>query len=520
MSAAPATSIPVVSVDAFAPRDIAERVAKAGIAKANLNLWSMFLLAILAGVFIGLGAEFCSLVITGINIGFGLTKLVGGLVFSLGLILVIVSGAELFTGNNLLTIAWLNGAITWQRVMRNWTVVFFGNLVGSVALAGLMFLTRQWAGADYSVGATALRIAADKAALPFSVALARGVLCNLLVCLAVWQCFASRTVADKILAILFPITAFVASGFEHSVANMYFIPYGLLLRGDAQVVAAAALTETQLSYLTVGGTLANLIPVTIGNLIGGGAAVGAMYWLIYLRQERKAPQTAIEVKPELVPVARPLALLPEGTVMKTQLNQPQPATLLYSFTVASADMFYSEMAQREIYMRDDAETGFHIWGEIAGGGGTTAVDLGEILLEYAMTAVAAGNLPSAFRQIDHFAKKLGESLAVRIMQCTPADSAVSRAACALECVLEALDVQFVVEHDGDEMNYILDHCPLCEKSSRTGLSQVEVAHHGLNALCHSLISALDPELKVKLPRKPRMDRIFTMTLNSAHVHTA
>ncbi len=515
MAAASAANPPVVSMDAFAPRDIADRVSKAGVVKANLNLWSMFLLAVLAGVFIGLGAEFCTLVITGASIGFGLTRLIGGLVFSLGLILVVVSGAELFTGNNLLTIAWLNGSASWQRVLRNWTVVFVGNFVGSVALAALMFLTRQWAGAEYAVGATALRIAADKAALPFTVALARGVLCNLLVCLAVWQCFAGRTVVDKVLAIIFPITAFVASGFEHSVANMYFIPYGLLLKGDAQVVAAAGLTEVQLSHLNLGGLLANLVPVTVGNVVGGGVAVGAVYWFVYLRHERKPQPVVEQMKPELVPIARPLALLPEGNIMRTQIDQPAPATLLYSFTVASADMFYSEMAQRDIYVRDDAETGFHIWGEVAGGGGMSAADLGEILLEYAMSAVAAGDLPHAFRQIDKFGKHLGEALAVRIMQCTPADNPVSRAACALECVLEALDVQFVVEHDGDQLSYILDHCPLCDKSDRTGLSQVEVAHHGLNALCHSVIRALDPDLKVKLPRKSRMDRIFTMTLNQA-----
>jgi hypothetical protein len=277
-----------------------------------------------------------------------------------------------------------------------------------------MFLTRQWTGADYAVGATALKIAADKAALPLTVALARGVLCNLLVCLAVWQCFAGRTVADKVLAIIFPITAFVASGFEHSVANMYFIPYGLLLKGDAQVVAAAALTDMQLSQLTVVGLLSNLVPVTVGNLIGGGVAVGAVYWFVYLRHERK-PQAVVEVQPELVPIARPLALLPEGTVMTKQPDQAAPATLLYSFTVASADMFYSEMAQRDILVRDDAEKGFHIWAGITGGGGTAAADLGEILLEYAMSAVAAGDLPHAFRQIDTFGKKLGE-LAIRIIQ--------------------------------------------------------------------------------------------------------
>jgi formate/nitrite transporter len=517
MAAATAVSPPIVNVDAHPPRDITEKVLKAGVAKAGLNLGSMFALAMLAGVFIGLGAEFCTLVITGSSLGFGLTKLIGGLVFSLGLILVVVSGAELFTGNNLMTVAWLNGAITWQRVLRNWTVVFLGNFAGSVLLAAVMFLTRQWAGAEYTVGATALRIAADKAALPLSAALARGVLCNLLVCLAVWQCFAGRSVTDKVLAIVFPITAFVASGFEHSVANMYFIPYGMMLKGNAAVVTAAGLDAAQLSNLTFGGLFANLIPVTIGNLVGGAVVVGAVYWYVYMRHEPKpAPAAAaIPAFPTVTAIPRPLALLPEGKVVKNQSDhQPAPVTLLGSFTIASADMYYSEVAQRDIYMRDDPETGFHIWGEVAGG--VSEADLGEVLLEYAMSAVAVGDLPQAFRRIDGFGRKLGESLAIHIMQSTPAENTVSRAACALECVLESLGVEFVVEHDGDDLSYTLAHCPLCDTSDRSGLSHVEVAHHGLNALCHSLIHSLDPDLRVKLPRKPSMDTIFTMTLNPVH----
>jgi formate transporter len=491
---------------------MAERVKRAGIDKANLNIWTMFALALLAGLFIGLGAEFCTLVITGINVGFGLTKLLGGIAFCLGLILVVVAGAELFTGNNLLTIAWLSGAVPFKRVLMNWGIVFTGNLVGSLALVGLMFATRQWMAADYAVGATALRIAADKAGLPFMTSLARGVLCNVLVCLAVWQCFSARGVADKILAIVFPIAAFVASGFEHSVANMYFIPYGLALRGNPQVVATAALSTDQLNHLTLAGFLNNLIPVTIGNLIGGGIMVGMMYWFIFLRHERRAG-TFVEAMPTIEPVSRPLALLPEGSVMKSEQT---PAVLLYSFTIASADMFYSEINQREIYVRDDPETGFHIWGELPGGGGVADADLGEILLEYAMTCAAQGSLPQAYRQMDTFGKSLGERLAIRIIQSTPAEATVNRAACALECVLESLGVQFVVEQDGGELSYTLDSCPLCDKAARTGLSQVELAHHGLNALCHSLVEALDPDLIMRLPREPDRDQIFTVVLNESH----
>ena len=202
--------------------------------------------------------------------------------------------------------------------------------------------------------------------------------------------------------------------------------------------------------------------------------------------------------------------------MKHQPDQATSPALLYSFTVASADMFYSEVCQRDIYVRDDPETGFHIWGEVAGAGVGTAADLGQILLEYAMS-VTAKDLPCAYRQIDDFGKGLGEKLAVRIMQCMPADNSVSRAACALECLFEALEVQFVTEQNGEELCYTLDHCPLCEKARRIGLSQVEVAHHGLNALCHSLVHALDPGLKVRLPRTPRADRVFTLTLDQGRL---
>jgi formate transporter len=504
------------SPDAFAPAAVAERVSKAGVTKSNLKFGQMLWLAILAGVFIGLGAEYCTLVITGSSAGFGLTKLIGGLAFSLGLILVLIAGAELFTGNNLLTMAWLDGRVSTRKLLINWGVVFAGNLIGSLALAGLMYLTRQWALAEYGVGVTALRIAADKCAMPFMTALARGVLCNLLVCLAVWLCFASRSVVDRIFAIVFPITAFVASGFEHSVANMYFIPYGLLLKQNSQILQAAGLSVEQLSHLNVNGFFSNLIPVTMGNLIGGGAMVGITYWFVYLRTDRRAEPQAEPASLLIMPVTRPLALLPGVSEMKTIPDQqPQSAILVYSFTIASGDMYYSEMNQRDIYVRDDPASGFHIWGEFPDGG-SACTDLGEVLLEYAMSAAAQGDLPQAYRQMDRFGKRLGESLALQILRGTPGENSTSRAACALECVLEAMDVHFVVDQDGDELIYTLDFCPLCEKSERTGLSQVELAHHGLNALCHTMIRALDPEFRVRLPRQPGADRIFRMILEQAH----
>lgn len=274
-----------VSVDAFPPPEMAERMENVGVKKASLDFWSMFALAVLAGAFIGLGAEFFTLVITDSGLGYGLNKLVGGLVFSLGLILVVVAGAELFTGNNLIVMAWVGGKLTLGQLMRNWVIVYFGNLVGSLSMVMLMYLSRQWVFADYRVGATALSIANAKVALSFVEGIARGILCNVLVCLAVWLCMSGRSVVDKIVAIIFPITAFVASGFEHSIANMYFIPIGLLLKGEPQVLAAAGKVAGDLIHLNMWGFIGNLVSVTTGNIFGGGFMVAVVYWFIYRRPQ-------------------------------------------------------------------------------------------------------------------------------------------------------------------------------------------------------------------------------------------
>jgi formate/nitrite transporter len=262
---------------------MAERMENIGVKKASLDFWSMFALAVLAGAFIALGAEFFTVVITESGLGFGLNKLLGGFVFCLGLILVIVAGAELFTGNNLIVMAWVGGKLTLGQLMRNWVTVYFGNLVGSLSVAMLMYLSRQWASANYHVGATALNIANAKVNLSFTEGMVRGILCNVLVCLAVWLCTSGRSVTDKILAILFPITAFVASGFEHSIANMYFIPMGLLLKAEPEVVAAAGKAVSDLVNLNWLGFAGNLVSVTTGNIFGGGFLVAVVYWFIYRR---------------------------------------------------------------------------------------------------------------------------------------------------------------------------------------------------------------------------------------------
>ena len=275
-----------VTPDAHSPQGIAQKVEAAGVGKGKLNTLSTVLLGILAGVFIGLGAMLYTVVTTNTGLGFGLTKLIGGLVFCLGLILTVVAGAELFTGNSLIVMSWISGRTKFTRLLRNWGLVYFANLVGSLSLAALMYFTAQWAFSGNGVGANALLIANSKVNLGFGEALVRGILCNVLVCLAIWLCFSARTVTDKIMAIIFPITAFVAAGFEHSIANMYFIPMGIMMTGQSAVVEAAGATAGSVSNLTWAGFVGNLIPVTIGNIIGGGILIAAVYWLAYMRGER------------------------------------------------------------------------------------------------------------------------------------------------------------------------------------------------------------------------------------------
>ena len=280
-------------IDAYVPAQMAERVEKAGIAKGNRDSLSEFILAMMAGVFIALGAAFFTYVIHDSTLSTGLTKLIGGFVFSLGLILVIITGAELFTGNNLIVMAFVSRKISLRQLLNNWGVVFVGNFVGALIVVFLIFLTGQWIAGGSSVGVTAVMIANAKVNLTFWQAISKGILCNILVCLAVYLCFSGRSVTDKILAILFPITAFVALGFEHSVANMYFIPAGLVLKYSPEVMAAAQgiLGRTpDLSNLNMYGFLVNnLLPVTIGNIIGGTFFVGIVHWFLFLRPAAVEP---------------------------------------------------------------------------------------------------------------------------------------------------------------------------------------------------------------------------------------
>jgi formate transporter len=277
-----------IHVDAWLPPEMAERAESVGVKKASLDFWTMLALGILAGAFIALGALFATTV-TASPLPYGVNRLLGGLAFSLGLILVIVAGAELFTGNNLIVMAWANKKVTTAQLLRCWVIVYAGNLMGAMATAGLVFLARQYSFGAGAVGKNALIIAQNKCNLGVVEAVTLGILCNALVCLAVWLCYSARTTTDKVVSIIFPITAFVAAGFEHSVANMYFIPAGLLIKTFAPPEYWNLIHESASSYtaLTWMGFLRNLVPVTVGNTFGGSLMVGLVYWFIYLRKPKQ-----------------------------------------------------------------------------------------------------------------------------------------------------------------------------------------------------------------------------------------
>jgi len=276
------TPHPMSGMDAFAPAEIATLVETRGVAKAGAPFLATFVLGVLAGAFIALGAVLSTMIGTESELGYGITRWLAGIGFSLGLILVIVAGAELFTGNNLIVMSVVSGKVPVSRLLRNWAIVYAGNFVGAISVAVMVWLG-DWGGqGEGAVGATALSIAATKASLPFWTVFWRAVLANALVCLAVWLATGGRTIVDKIFAIIFPISAFVASGFEHSIANMYFIPIGLLLQRDVP----DASTDPALAGLDLAGLGTNLAAATIGNVIGGAVLVGLVYWFVYLRPKR------------------------------------------------------------------------------------------------------------------------------------------------------------------------------------------------------------------------------------------
>jgi formate transporter len=272
-------------IDAFSPPEMATRAIEAGVKKASLDIPRMFTLAILAGAFIAMGAAFSITVTEGFGaMPYGLVRLLSGLAFTLGLIMVIVAGSELFTGNNLIIMAYLSHRVSLMGLLRNWIIVYLGNFAGAILIVIIMLLTRQYTFRNGAIGLTMLNIGETKNSLDFIQAIALGISCNALVCLAVWMCFSARYTVDKILAIIPPIVAFVASGFEHSVANMYFIPAALFVKllGKPSFFEAIKKTPADFPHLTWQNFfLVNLVPVTIGNIIGGALMIGFVYWFLY-----------------------------------------------------------------------------------------------------------------------------------------------------------------------------------------------------------------------------------------------
>lgn len=291
-----------ITIDSLMPPAMANKAEDLGVKKANLKAINMFLLAILAGAFIGIGAIFATTVSAGsiaikdatgavtlsTGLPYGVIRLLSGLVFSVGLVLVVVGGAELFTGNTLITMAYASRKVTFWQLMRNWGIVYVGNFVGSIVTAYIVFLGKQYTFGSGAIGLTALNIGEAKTSLAFIQAVALGIMCNALVCMAVWMCYSARSTTDKILAIIPPISCFVAAGFEHSIANMYFIPVALFIKTDAAFLQGIGKAAGDFPQLTWGNFfISNLLPVTIGNIIGGAVMVGLVYWFVYLRKSAK-----------------------------------------------------------------------------------------------------------------------------------------------------------------------------------------------------------------------------------------
>ena len=264
--------------DAYAPAEVARRVETVGVAKARLATLPLLMLGVLAGAFIGLGSMLFVIVRADATLGLAASQFLGGLVFSLGLVLVTVAGAELLTGNNLLEMAWADHRITTPELLRNWVLVCCANFAGAAGLALVVYASGHTAMAGGAVGRAVLRIALAKQQLPLHEAFLRGLLCNVLVCMAVWMAMAGRSVVDKALAVVFPVTAFVAAGFEHSVANMYLLPLAMLVQ---EAGAAPA--------VTVAGMARNLAVVIAGNLVGGSVLVALVYHVIYMRPRKGEP---------------------------------------------------------------------------------------------------------------------------------------------------------------------------------------------------------------------------------------
>ena len=287
MNETPGKSPVATVIDAMLPPEMALACEAAGAAKAGRDAVALVVLGLLAGAFIAFGAIFMTVVLTGAgDLPWGVARLLAGIVFSLGLILVIVGGAELFTGDSLMIVACASRRITLAALIRAWILVYLGNIAGAIGTVLLAFLAGQHEFGGGAVGKTALAIASAKAALPTVQLFFLAVLCNVLVCLAVWMSFGARSTTDKVMVIVPPIAAFVAAGFEHSIANLYLLPYGLAIKAWASPEFWAAIGQTAADYpaLTAGAALHNITVATLGNLVGGSLLVGGVYWFVHLRR--------------------------------------------------------------------------------------------------------------------------------------------------------------------------------------------------------------------------------------------
>ncbi|HSW22591.1 MAG TPA: formate/nitrite family transporter [Burkholderiaceae bacterium] len=282
-----------IRIDALLPAEMAAKAELTGVTKAGTDNLSLLLLALLAGAFIALGGLFYTVTIAGASatLPYGVVRLLGGVVFSLGLVLAICAGAELFTSDNLIVMAWASGKVSTASMLRTWVIVYVGNFVGAGATAVFVYVSGQYTFGNGAVGATALSVATGKLGYTFVQDVCLGILCNVLVCLAVWLTYSARTSGDKVIVLMLPISAFVAAGFEHCVANMYFFPHALLIKWGAPDSFWQAIAKTPADYPTLtweAFLTGNLVAVTLGNVVGGTVLVGAVYWFVYLRRGARA----------------------------------------------------------------------------------------------------------------------------------------------------------------------------------------------------------------------------------------
>lgn len=273
--------------DSLLPPEMAEKAAEAGVGKATKDPVKSLLLAITSGIHIGIAFVFYTTITTGAeNMAWGMSRFVGGLAFSLGLILVVVTGGELFTSSVLTVVARASGKIGWKSLGINWLVVYIGNFIGAMLLVTIMLVSKQYMFDNGEVGLNTMHIAQHKMHHDFASAVALGIMCNVLVCMAVWMTFSGRSLTDKVLIMILPVSMFVAAGFEHCIANMFQVPMAIAIKtfAPAEFWLATGASIAEFSDLTVSSFVVdNLVPVTLGNIIGGGIFVGLAYWMIYLR---------------------------------------------------------------------------------------------------------------------------------------------------------------------------------------------------------------------------------------------